>query len=74
MAMKPCNSTSATVILAPRCVCWREAERARVAAALRRIESGDYGYCLNCDEEIDARRLEIDPAEPLCLDCARGKI
>jgi len=44
-----------------------------VAAALKRIESGDYGYCLNCDEEIAVKRLEIDPAAPLCLDCARGK-
>ena len=51
----------------------REAERTRVAAALKRIESGDYGYCLNCDEEIAVKRLEIDPAAPLCLDCARGK-
>ena len=50
----------------------READRARIAAALRRIESEDYGYCLNCDEEIAPRRLEIDPAAPLCLDCARG--
>ena len=51
----------------------REAERARVTAALRRIDSGDYGYCLNCDEAIDPRRLDIDPAAPLCLDCARGQ-
>ena len=51
----------------------RDVERARVTAALKRVASGDYGYCLNCDEEIDARRLEIDPAAPLCLDCARGK-
>jgi DnaK suppressor protein len=51
----------------------RENERARITAALRRIESGDYGYCLNCDEEIAPRRLEVDPAAPLCLDCARGK-
>ena len=51
----------------------REAERVRTQAALKRIESGDYGYCLNCDEEIGIKRLEIDPATPLCLDCARGK-
>lgn len=50
----------------------RFAERARVLAALRRIETGDFGYCLNCDEEIAPRRLEIDPAVPLCLDCARA--
>lgn len=52
----------------------RKAERARVTAALRRINAGDYGYCLNCDAEIDARRLEVDPAAPLCLDCARAKM
>ncbi len=50
----------------------RIAERVRTQAALKRIETGDYGYCLNCDDEIDIRRLEIDPATPLCLDCARG--
>ncbi len=50
----------------------RELERTRIGAALRRVAAGDYGYCLNCDEEIAARRLEVDPAAPLCLDCARG--
>lgn len=50
----------------------RTTERGRIAAALKRVASGDYGYCLNCDEEIDPRRLTIDPAAPLCLDCAKG--
>ncbi len=42
----------------------------KIAAALRRIESDEYGYCLKCDEEIAIRRLEIDPAAPLCITCA----
>lgn len=48
----------------------REIELQRIAAALLRIESGDYGYCVECDEAIAAARLEIDPAAPLCINCA----
>ena len=51
----------------------RKQARARVEAALRRIEAGDYGLCLKCEEEIDIRRLELDPSTPLCLSCAKGK-
>ena len=50
----------------------REQERVRVEAALRRIEAGDYGFCVKCEEEIDIRRLELDPSTPLCLSCAQG--
>ena len=49
----------------------RASERTQVEAALVRIEDGDYGYCLNCDEEVAAKRLAHDPAAPLCIDCAR---
>ena len=48
----------------------RQAELKRIAAALARIESGDFGYCLSCDEEIAAKRLEFDPSVSLCVDCA----
>ena len=50
----------------------RESELARVEAALRRIETGDYGYCVSCDEEIAEKRLRLDPAAPTCVDCAGG--
>lgn len=50
----------------------RKAEIARIDAALARLEAGDYGYCLKCDEPIDVKRLELDPAATLCVDCARG--
>jgi DnaK suppressor protein len=43
---------------------------ARVHAALRRIADGEYGYCTSCDEPIGAKRLENDPATPLCIGCA----
>ncbi len=51
----------------------RQLELQKISAALVRIDSGDYGYCVACDEEISAGRLEFDPAVPLCLDCASGK-
>ena len=49
----------------------RAAERARIEAALRRIDSGDYGSCTACGEEIGADRLAADPAVALCADCMR---
>lgn len=50
----------------------RKQEVQRIDAALARIESGDYGYCLSCDEEIAPARLELDPATPNCIRCASG--
>ncbi len=50
----------------------RERMRTRIAAALKRIDADEYGDCIRCGEEIAARRLELDPATPLCLACAKG--
>src|SRR5262252_2466544 len=40
-----------------------------VRAALRRIEEGSYGTCLNCEEEISPKRLNAVPWAPLCIGC-----
>ena len=48
----------------------RQYRLAALAAALRRVKSGDYGYCLKCDDKIAAGRLAVDPAVTLCIDCA----
>ncbi len=48
----------------------RQARIQAIAAALKRIEDGDYGFCVACDEEIAAKRLDLDPAVPTCIDCA----
>lgn len=45
-------------------------ELQRIEAALRRCEDGSYGNCLDCDEPIDPRRLELDPTTALCVRCA----
>lgn len=51
----------------------RQQDLQRIEAALKRIDAGDYGYCLQCDEEIPQKRLEIDPAAVTCVKCAGGK-
>ncbi|MDF1719667.1 MAG: TraR/DksA C4-type zinc finger protein [Minwuia sp.] len=45
----------------------------RIDAALARIRSDDFGFCLDCGEEIAEKRLSVDPATPLCIDCASGR-
>jgi DnaK suppressor protein len=42
----------------------------RIEAAMQRLESDDYGYCLRCGEMIAEPRLRADPAATLCISCA----
>ncbi|WP_346837389.1 TraR/DksA C4-type zinc finger protein [Microbulbifer sp. SAOS-129_SWC] len=52
-----------------------ESERRRqrhlvaIEGALRRIDSGDFGYCFVCDEEIEAPRLQAEPTITRCINC-----
>ncbi|MFT5420806.1 MAG: DnaK suppressor protein [Candidatus Endobugula sp.] len=41
-----------------------------VEKALLRIESDNYGVCVECDDNIDVRRLKFDPACVHCIGCA----
>ena len=45
----------------------------RVRAALSRLDAGDYGYCLDCGDEIADARLQVDPAAERCLACAQAQ-
>jgi DnaK suppressor protein len=50
----------------------RRIERIKlINAALKRLEDGDYGFCLKCDAHISNGRLKLDPTFALCIDCAR---
>jgi DnaK suppressor protein len=49
----------------------RQVELRLIEAALGRIESDDYGFCLSCGEDIAVKRLELDPTASLCIDCAQ---
>jgi DnaK suppressor protein len=41
-----------------------------IEGALRRVDSGDYGCCAGCGEQIDVRRLAFDPTSTRCISCA----
>lgn len=48
----------------------RRLELLRIEGALERLDGNEYGLCLVCGEPISERRLELDPAVALCIDCA----
>ena len=50
----------------------RKAERAGIAAALQRIEEGEFGYCIECGDQIAEGRLRNNPTVIKCLECAAG--
>ncbi len=37
--------------------------------ALERIERGEYGKCLECDDLISLKRLDVVPGAKLCIAC-----
>ncbi len=50
----------------------REALRSRLERALSLIESGDYGTCPRCEEDISTKRLEAMPDAIFCISCAEA--
>lgn len=42
---------------------------AKVEQALDRIDSGSYGKCENCGQQIKTERLEALPYTPFCIRC-----
>ena len=51
----------------------RQQEIQRIDAALARIETGEYGFCISCGDDIEDKRLDLDPAAPLCHGCAETR-
>ncbi len=41
----------------------------KIEKALVKIESGDYGICDSCGEDIGIKRLEARPVTDLCIKC-----
>lgn len=41
----------------------------KVKEAIERIESGEFGICESCGEEISEARLKARPVTTLCIDC-----
>lgn len=42
----------------------------QIQDALERIQSGEYGSCLDCGGRIPKARLEVIPDTPFCVKCA----
>jgi DnaK suppressor protein len=41
----------------------------QVRAALRRIQDGSFGTCIDCESEISPKRLSAVPSAPRCIQC-----
>ena len=48
----------------------RQLELVQLRKALKRIDQGSFGECVECLELIDPRRVAHNPAVALCLNCA----
>ncbi len=46
---------------------------ARLEAALKRMEDGTYGICVDCGHEIDEKRLLAAPEAEDCISCRTKK-
>ncbi|NNC97156.1 MAG: TraR/DksA family transcriptional regulator [Gammaproteobacteria bacterium] len=51
----------------------RKLKLQQIDAALERIDNDEFGYCIECDEDINPKRLEYDPTTLLCIQCASEK-
>ncbi len=45
----------------------------QVESALDRVDKGEFGLCVRCEEEIAPARLRVRPEAPLCLNCAEKR-
>lgn len=43
----------------------------QIDQALKKLETGDYGICVSCEEEIDEKRLLAKPETPFCINCQK---
>lgn len=52
---------------------WELDKLRAIENALSRIEAGTYGVCEDCEQEINAKRLEKQPWTTLCIDHAEER-
>lgn len=50
----------------------RKTEIHQAKAALLRIDQGEFGYCVECGEDIAPQRLNHNPSVATCITCASG--
>ena len=44
-----------------------------IEEALKRVSNGNYGKCLDCNEEIPFKRLDVFPEAKFCVQCKELK-
>ena len=44
-----------------------------IEEALQRIETGEYGFCDECGDQIDQKRLIVMPLAQLCITCQQNE-
>ncbi len=49
----------------------RQGREARIKAALKRLNEGEYGYCVSCGEDIPPKRLALDATTARCVECSK---
>ena len=49
----------------------REMMLRKIAAAIERIDNGNFGLCQSCEEPIHRKRLEFDATTLMCIQCAQ---
>jgi len=50
----------------------RAVHKQALQAALRRLAEDEFGYCMECGEEIEEARLLANPAVLKCVGCLNG--
>ncbi len=45
----------------------------KVQEAIKRIETGTFGFCESCDGDISIKRLEARPVTTYCIDCKKNE-
>ena len=45
-------------------------ELAKISAAMQRLDSGEYGSCVECGLAIEPGRLKVYPYADECIECA----
>lgn len=51
----------------------RELQLVKIGAAFKRLDAGEFGYCIDCGEEISVQRLQVELTTLLCISCANLK-
>ena len=47
----------------------RGQRKSELIKALKRLEDDDFGFCIDCGDEIDIRRIRVNPLVRKCISC-----